>query len=89
MPQSNFDPKLSTADPEQDESKCPKCGVEMERIETRAGGPQVRELQLCPQCYLVTWRDQDGLHLRQGVAMNRGAQPPTASPWLTSDPKDC
>lgn len=89
MPQNNFEPKSPVADPEHDVSACPKCGVEMERIETREEGPRVRELQLCPKCYLVTWIDQDGLHVRQGVAMNRGAQPPTASPWLTGDPKDC
>ncbi len=89
MPQNNSAPNPPAADLELDELKCPKCGVEMERIETNAEGPQVRELQLCPKCYLATWSDQDGLHVRQGVAMNRGAQPSIASPWLSGDPKDC
>jgi hypothetical protein len=88
MQQNNFVPDLPTGDAAADLSKCPKCGVEMERIETNAEGPKVEELQLCPKCYLVTWSDQDGLHFRQGFAMNR-TQPSTASPWLSGDPKDC
>jgi len=89
MPQNNSEPNPPAADPELDASKCPKCGVEMEPIETNAEGPQVQELQLCPKCYLVTWSDQDGLHLRQGVAMNGDAQPATAAPSLAGDPKEC
>jgi hypothetical protein len=90
VPQNNSAPNCPAGDPEMDASKCPKCDVEMERIETNAEGPDVRELQLCPKCYLVTWSDHDGLHLRQGVAMNRGTQPPSMpSPWSSADPKDC
>jgi uncharacterized protein with PIN domain len=90
MPQNNSEPNSPAGDAALDVSTCPKCAAEMERIQTSAEGPQVEELLLCPKCYLVTWRDQDGIHVRQGVAMNRGDQrPPAASPWMTGDPKDC
>ncbi len=89
MPQNNSEPDLRAGNPSLNASKCPKCGVEMERIDTAADGPQVLELQLCPKCYLVTWSDQDGMHVRQGVAMNGGDQPAAASPLLFADPKKC
>ncbi len=89
MPQNNSAPDPPAVDATSELSKCPKCGVEMERIETTAEGPKVRDLQLCPKCYLVTWSDQDGLHVRQGVAVNGGDQPPIASPLLAADPKEC
>jgi len=88
MPQNSAS-DIPAGNPGLDALKCPKCGVEMECIETNAAGPEVRELQLCPQCYLVTWSDQAGLHVRQGIAMNRGSQRSIASPWLSGDPKDC
>ena len=37
-----------------------------------AEGLAVQELQLCPGCYLVTWTDQDGPHVRQGVPVKPG-----------------
>ena len=47
---------------------CPNCGVLMEPIECAEDVP-LRELELCPGCYMVRWRDQDGLHTGQGVPM--------------------
>jgi hypothetical protein len=38
-------------------------------------GPALQNLQLCPACYLVTWTDHDGPHVRQGVPMKPGADP--------------
>jgi len=46
---------------------CPHCGAEMEPIETDAEAMPFRHLLLCPICYLVSFRDNDGVHLRQGV----------------------
>jgi hypothetical protein len=58
----------------------------MEPIDNGADGPAVEQVQLCPQCYLVTWTDGNGLHLRQGVPMKDGAPVPT---WMAGEPKDC
>jgi len=88
MPHNNSQPDFPAGDAAAELLKCPQCGAEMERIETTAEGPQVRELQLCPKCYLVTWSDQEGMHVRQGVAMN-GEGTPASSPWISGDPKEC
>jgi hypothetical protein len=48
----------------------------MEPIESGAEGPPLKELQLCPGCYLVMWRDEDGFQVRQGVPMKKGAEDP-------------
>ena len=58
--------------PDTMDSTCPRCGTEMEPIEPSPQGPPVQELQLCPNCYLVIWSDQQGLHLQQGVPMKEG-----------------
>ena len=67
---------------------CPKCGVEMEPIETGAG-PELQELLLCPGCYLVTWIDLDGLHARQGVPVKKGISRTDPPLWLAGEPKEC
>ncbi len=53
--------------------KCPKCGAETEPFEIPAEGLPIEELQLCPACYLVTWHDQAGFHVRQGSPVKVGA----------------
>ena len=63
------------ADPTLDDRLCPKCGAEMESIEMGAEGLALQKLQLCPDCYLVTWTDQDGPHVRQGVPVQPGSEP--------------
>jgi hypothetical protein len=54
----------------------------------------VQELQLCPNCYLVTWTDQDGPHVRQGVPVRPGEDPGHSAtgkeaPWLPGEPEEC
>ena len=49
------------------EKSCPKCGAEMEPIDAEVEGLPLNQLQLCPQCYLVTWSDANGFQCRQGV----------------------
>ena len=48
------------------DGECPKCGAETEPIEIAVEGLRLEQLQLCPACYLVTWRDHEGIHIRQG-----------------------
>jgi Zn-finger nucleic acid-binding protein len=73
MPRKNFDPSLTPTNPQFGEHACPKCGVEMEPIEIGVEGLPIEQLELCPGCYLVTWIDRDGLHVRQGVPVKKGA----------------
>jgi hypothetical protein len=67
----------------------------MEPIENGAEGPPVEQVQLCPRCYLVTWTDEHGLHLRQGVPMKDGAPANKSGPgdgvptWMAGEPEDC
>jgi hypothetical protein len=51
---------------------CPHCGAEMEPIEAEAEELPFRQLNLCPVCYLVSFKDDDGVHLRQGVPVRNG-----------------
>jgi hypothetical protein len=44
----------------------------MEAIESEVDGLPLEHLQLCPGCYLVMWRDQDGFQIRQGVPVKGG-----------------
>ena len=95
MPQNNCDPAPTPADPALGDHKCPKCGAEMEPIEMGAAGLSLQELQLCPGCYLVTWSDQDGPHVRQGVPVKPGAQlrgepgPRSEPTWPAGEPEEC
>lgn len=69
----------------------------MEPIGEGPEGPPVQELQLCPACYLVTWRDHDGPHIQQGIPMpapkgggSASMEPPAGlSAWPIRDPEEC
>jgi hypothetical protein len=95
MPPNNYDPATIRVNPRSDEDpRCPKCGVEMEPIEMSAEGLSVQQLQLCPNCYLVTWTDQDGPHVRQGVPVRPGENPGHSATgneaqWLPGEPEEC
>jgi hypothetical protein len=73
MPQSNYDHASSFTSSALDDESCPKCGTEMEPIENVVEGLPVQQLRLCPSCYLVTWRDENGFQSRQGVPMKPGS----------------
>jgi hypothetical protein len=70
MPLKNGDTAPKAVDPRSADSACPKCGAETEPIEIAVEGLPLDQLQLCPTCYLVTWRDQEGFHVRQGFPAN-------------------
>ena len=57
-------------------SACPKCGVEMELIDVPTDELPMQQLELCPSCYLVTWKDEQGFQCRQGVPMKPGGGQP-------------
>jgi hypothetical protein len=82
-------------DPAFAESVCPKCGMETEPIESGAEGPALQHLELCPHCYLVTWSDEHGLHVRQGVPMKEGvpvdksAASGNVAEWISGEPEEC
>ena len=89
MPQNNCDPAPTPVDPAIEDHRCPKCRVEMEPIETGVEGPPIQDLLLCPGCYLVTWRDQDGPHVRQGVPVKPGIDPRSEPELLAGEPEEC
>jgi hypothetical protein len=89
MPQKNCDLALRPVDPELCDDDCPKCGVEMEPIEVAVERLQLQQLRLCPGCYLVTWIDQNGQHIRQGVPMKRGFHPASEPGSLAGEPEEC
>ena len=72
-----------------DDSACPKCGVEMEPIDSDVEGLTVEHLRLCPVCYLVTWSDQNGMHVQQGVPVKKGSVPVGDSSWPHGKPEEC
>lgn len=47
----------------------------MELIETDAEILPFGQLRLCPVCYLVSFRDEDGVHLRQGIPVRNVTHP--------------
>jgi uncharacterized protein with PIN domain len=69
MQPNNCGPEAIRPEPTPEELRCPKCRVEMEPIESSVEGLPIHELQLCPSCYLVIWRDAAGFQVRQGVPM--------------------
>lgn len=71
------------------DQRCPKCGTAMEPIEMRAEGLSGQEMQLCPACYLVTWHDQHGFQVRQGVPVKAQTSPDGSLPWPDGQPKEC
>jgi len=72
MPRNNCDPGDSRAGLALEDENCPKCGTEMEPIDIAVEDLPVRQLRLCPECYLVTWMDDSGFQIRQGVPMKKG-----------------
>ena len=48
----------------------------MERIASAVKDLPLRELHLCPECYLVTWTDASGFQVRQGVPVKDGPRLP-------------
>jgi hypothetical protein len=89
MPQNNCDPALRPVDSLLRDGSCPKCGVEMEPIGMGVQGLPLQQLQLCPGCYMVTWIDQGGIHVRQGVPMKKGADPRAQPRSLFGEPVEC
>jgi hypothetical protein len=89
MPQKNCDPALRPADRVLRDASCPKCGVEMEPIETGVEGLPFQQLQLCPGCYMVMWTDQGGLHVRQGVPMKKSIDPRSRPRPSIREPVEC
>jgi len=94
MPPNTYDPAPTPANSAYRDHACPKCGVEMEPIDIvvdglkGADGLPLQHLQLCPGCYLVTWSDQAGIHVRQGVPMKKGFDP-RGEPRLGREPEEC
>ncbi len=72
MPLNNCDPADRPASNALADECCPKCGAEMEPIAIEVEGLPLRELRLCPECYLVTWTDASGFQVRQGVPIKKG-----------------
>jgi hypothetical protein len=89
MPLKNCDPAPTPVDLLMGDRGCPKCGVEMEPIEIAVEGLPLDQLQLCPGCYLVTWSDSAGLHVRQGVPMKRGVNARTEPTQWARRLKEC
>lgn len=75
MPLDDLDRKHEWMDAEPADQRCPKCGVAMEPIEASEAAPRLEHLQLCPSCYLVMWRDEDGLHVGQGMPVTKRPNP--------------
>lgn len=89
MPPNNFDTALEMLSVlGHYDSSCPRCAAEMEPIASGAA-ELLREVRLCPSCYLVTWRDADGLHVRQGVPTKKGADTRSDPAWCALEPKKC
>ena len=73
---------------------CPKCGAATEPIDIGVEGLPLEQWQLCPACYVVTWSDHDGLHVRQGVPVPKGVAPggeptPGEPTPLMHEPQEC
>ena len=72
MPPNNYDPEARLVGAVLGHEDCPKCGTLMETVEVEVEELPIRQLRLCPECYLVTWNDENGFHSRQGVPMKKG-----------------
>lgn len=72
MPRTSPDSTYTPVDLRATDRECPKCGAETEPIEITIEGLALEQLQLCPACYLVTWRDHEGFHIRQGSPVKDG-----------------
>ena len=72
-----------------DDRLCPRCGIEMEPIETSDSMAACTGMDLCPGCYLVMWKDDAGIHVRQGVPMNADDAARVQPPLLSGEPEEC
>ena len=72
MPRNNCDPADKPIGLAWGDEACPKCGTEMEPIDIAVKDLPLRRLHLCPECFLVTWIDDTGFQIRQGVPMKNG-----------------
>ena len=75
MPPNNYDPEGRFLSAVLGDEDCPKCGTRMESVEIEVEELPIRQLRLCPECYLVTWNDENGFQSRQGVPMKKGFSP--------------
>lgn len=89
MPPNNCDPAPTPLSADVQEQHCPKCGAQMEPIDSDVEGLRLQHLQLCPGCYLVMWSDQDGMHVRQGVPMKGASEPIGDAIRLVGEPTEC
>ena len=68
------EPKLDSSAPVaalHDDNNCPKCGATMEIIDVQVETLPLNEVHLCPSCYVVTWLDDTGFQVRQGVPVTK------------------
>jgi hypothetical protein len=72
MPRKNCDPINKAGGDAVEDANCPECATEMEPIDIAVEDLPLRQLRLCPRCYLVTWLDDSGFQCRQGVPMKKG-----------------
>jgi uncharacterized protein with PIN domain len=72
MPRNNYCPTERAVGLAFEDETCPKCGTGMEPIDIAVEDLPLRQLRLCPECYLVTWMDDSGFQMRQGVPMKKG-----------------
>jgi hypothetical protein len=89
MPHNNHGPIPTPRHGLLSEASCPKCGAEMEPIDNAPDGPVLEHLQLCPDCYLVLWDDEQGIQMRQGVPMKKDTSPTNEPAWITGSAKKC
>ena len=89
MPQNDGNPPRNPSGTAAADDACPKCGVEMESIESGVDSLAMHQLRLCPGCYLVTWCDPEGIHLRQGVPMKNGVDARRVATWFAGEPQKC
>jgi len=87
MPHNNCDPTYESRSGAAE--RCPKCRAEMEPIAVAVEGLHLRDLRLCPSCYLVTWRDESGFHSRQGVPVRGSYTLGESSQATGSEPTVC
>ena len=65
MPLNNYDPEGRLVGAVLGHEDCPKCGTLMETVEVEVEELPIQQLRLCPECYLVTWNDENGFQSRR------------------------
>ena len=71
MPRNIYDPADKPMVNALSDAVCPKCSAEMEPIDNTIEDLPLRHLQLCPECYLLTYLDASGFQIRQGVPVKK------------------